>query len=177
MKDTNIIGNIYLISTLKMAGFCRRPNSESSKKGSHKVKQSNFSDIFILSVISLNEQLWNAWKLIDPCPSQCLNINVLIDLTTLLSLQFHSIPRSQVCTLTLTYQFESFESYYMLLLFCFLVDFGGSSNSLLKPPQLMLFANGLGISQYDDSLLAWCSCWVAWTVLDRLRLSLVVYCH
>ena len=136
MKDTNIIGKIYLISTLKMAGFCRCPNSESLKKGSHKVKQSNFSDIFILSVISLNEQLWNAWKLIDPCPSQCLNINVLIDLTTLLSLQFHSIPRSQVCTLTLTYQFESFESYYMLLLFCFLVDFGGSSNSLLKPPQL-----------------------------------------
>ena len=121
---------------MKMTGFCRCPNSESLKEGSHKIKQSNFPDVFILSVISLNEQLWYAWKLIDPCPSQCLNINVLIDLKTLLSRQFHSIPRSQVYTLTLTYKFESFESYNMLLLFCFLVDFGGSSNSLLKPPQL-----------------------------------------
>ena len=94
-----------------MTGFCRCPNSESCKKGSHKVKQSNFSEVFILSVISLNELLWYAWKLIDPCPSQCLNINVLIDLTTLLSHQFPSIPRSQVYTLTLTYKFESFESY------------------------------------------------------------------
>ena len=153
MKDTNIIGKIYLISTLKMAGFCRRPNSESSKKGSLKVKQSNFSDIFILSVISLNEQLWNAWKLIDPCPSQCLNINVLIDLTTLLSLQFHSIPRSQVCTLTLTYQFESFESYYMLLLFCFLVDFGGSSNSLLKPPKLKNQKNV--VCKWSEDITVW----------------------
>ena len=127
MKGTNIIGKIYLISTLKMAGFCRRPNSESCKKGRHKVKQSNFSDEFILSLIVLNEQLWHAWKLIDPCPSQCLNINVLIDLTTLLSHQFHLIPRSQVYSLTLTYQFESFESYNMLLL-------GGRPIRSLRPP-------------------------------------------